>query len=99
MYPPVGIGQMRVSYSHDITLGGKLSIPAGTVLWVPHHSIQNVSFNWDEPQKFTPGEPRVNCRFLHLCAPFPWVSMYMDHSCCNREYGCSVMYRTGSRLP
>lgn len=59
MYPPVGIGQLRVSYSHDITLGGQLSIPAGTVLWVPHHSIQNVSFNWDEPQKFLPGKSRV----------------------------------------
>ncbi len=65
MYPPVAIGQLRVSYSHDITLGGQLSVPAGTVLWVPHHSIQNVSFNWDEPQKFQPGEPRcsvVSCK-------------------------------------
>ena len=80
MYPPVGIGQMRVSYSHDITLGGKLSIPAGTVLWVPHHSIQNVSFNWDEPQKFTPGEPRVSCRVLHPCAPFPLGINHIAHA-------------------
>ena len=56
MYPPVGIGQLRVSYSHDITLGGQLNVPAGTVLWVPHHSIQNVSYNWDSPEKFQPGE-------------------------------------------
>lgn len=55
MYPPVAIGQLRVSYSHDIALGGQLIIPAGTVIWVPHHSIQNVSFNWDEPKKFLPG--------------------------------------------
>ena len=57
MYPPVAIGQMRVSYSHDIVLGGQLSVPAGTVLWVPHHAMQNVSFNWDEPEKFLPGAP------------------------------------------
>ena len=65
MYPPVAIGQLRVSYSHDITLGGQLSVPAGTVLWVPHHSIQNVSFYCDEPQYFQPGEPMcsvVSCK-------------------------------------
>ena len=55
MYPPVSIGQLRVSHSHDITLAGRLLIPAGTVMWVPHHAIQNVSFNWDEPHKFKPG--------------------------------------------
>ena len=70
MYPPVAIGQLRVSYSHDITLGGQLSIPAGTVLWVPHHSIQNVSFNWDEPQKFLPGKSRVSCGILQLCVSY-----------------------------
>ena len=57
MYPPVGIGQMRVSYSHDITLAGRLHIPAGTVMWVPHHAIQNVFFNWDDPETFLPGAP------------------------------------------
>ena len=67
MYPPVAIGQMRVSYSHDITLGGQLSIPAGTVLWVPHHSIQNVSFNWDQPQKFLPGEPTPSVASWQVC--------------------------------
>ena len=34
MYPPVGIGQIRVAEKHDIVLGGKLHIPAGTVMWV-----------------------------------------------------------------
>ena len=67
MYPPVAIGQLRVSYSHDITLGGQLNVPAGTVLWVPHHSIQNVSFNWDEPQIFQPGEPWLSMMFLQMC--------------------------------
>jgi cytochrome P450 len=56
MYPPVGIGQVRISTSHDITLADQLHIPAGTCIWVPHHAIQNASFNWDDPDKFLPGE-------------------------------------------
>ncbi|KAK9801866.1 hypothetical protein WJX73_003752 [Symbiochloris irregularis] len=54
LYPPVGIGQIRVSRRHDITLAGKLHLPRGTLLWVPHHAIQNTSFNWDQPDKFLP---------------------------------------------
>lgn len=34
MYPPVGIGQVRVAEKHDLVLGGKLKIPAGTIMWV-----------------------------------------------------------------
>ncbi len=55
MYPPVAVGQVRVSNTHDITLGGRLHIPAGTAIWVPHHAIQNVSFNWDDAEMFKPG--------------------------------------------
>lgn len=55
MYPPVAIGQLRVCYSHDITLAGRLHIPAGTIMWMPHHAIQNASFNWDDADKFIPG--------------------------------------------
>ena len=51
-----GWGQVRVSTTHDITLAGRLRLPAGTVLWVPYHAIQNVSFNWDRPKDFLPGE-------------------------------------------
>ncbi|CAL8465573.1 g5109 [Coccomyxa elongata] len=54
MYPPVGGGQMTMSQSHDITLANRLVIPAGTAIWVPHHAIQNVSFNWDQPNAFMP---------------------------------------------
>ncbi len=57
MYPPVSVGQVRVSNTHDITLGGRLHIPADTAIWVPHHAMQNVSYNWDEPEKFKPGAP------------------------------------------
>jgi hypothetical protein len=68
MYPPVGVGQLRVSHTHDITLAGLLHLPAGTQIWVPHHAIQNVSFNWDDADKFKPGEltPAVTC-FLSSC--------------------------------
>ena len=59
MYPPVGIGQVRVSASHDITLADRLHLPAGTCIWVPHHAIQNVSFNWDDHDKFKPGVPSI----------------------------------------
>ncbi len=56
MYPPVGIGQIRVSQSHDIMLcGGKLAIPRGTLLWVPHHAMHNAAANWDLPAEFRPG--------------------------------------------
>lgn len=65
MYPPVGIGQLRVSNTHDITLAGRLHIPAGTQMWVPHHAIQNVSFNWDDHDKFKPGVPAL-CYFQSI---------------------------------
>ena len=55
MYPPVGIGQAKVCATHDTTLGGLL-LPAGTLIAMPHHSIHNVSFNWDAPHEFLPGE-------------------------------------------
>ena len=55
MYPPVGIGQIRTARKHDITLAGKLHVPRGTLLWVPHQALQNVSFNWDQPNQFLPG--------------------------------------------
>lgn len=54
MYPPVGIGQMREALT-DVTIAGKLKIPKGTIVWVPHYGIQNTILNWDEPDKFIPG--------------------------------------------
>ncbi|EIE21561.1 cytochrome P450 [Coccomyxa subellipsoidea C-169] len=55
MYPPVGIGQIRVSHSHDLVLcGGALTIPRGTLLWMPHHAMHNTSANWDQPHSFLP---------------------------------------------
>ena len=39
MYPPVGVGQIRTSHRHDLQLaGGRIRVPRGTMLWVPHHS-------------------------------------------------------------
>ena len=76
MYPPVGIGQVRVSASHDITLADRLHLPAGTCIWVPHHAIQNVSFNWDDHDKFKPGGP--SCCGLALCRPLATLQLNMQ---------------------
>ena len=60
MYPPVGIGQIRVSHSHDLVLcGGALTVPRGTLLWMPHHAMHNTSANWDQPHSFLPGQPLI----------------------------------------
>ena len=54
MYPPVGAGQVRIS-DRDLSLAnGRLFVPAGTMLWVPHHSLQNAEHNWEEPERFIP---------------------------------------------
>lgn len=54
MYPPVGAGQVRVS-DRDLSLAdGRLFVPAGTMLWVPHHSLQNAAHSWEEPERFAP---------------------------------------------
>ncbi len=66
MYPPVGIGQARVCASHDTIVGGHLHLPAGTLIAMPHHTIHNVSFNWDLPDKFIPGEQRSPAQKLGL---------------------------------
>ncbi|KAK9827618.1 hypothetical protein WJX81_006830 [Elliptochloris bilobata] len=55
MYPPVGLGQIRVNSKRDLILaGGRMSIPAGTALWVPHHAMHNVHHNWDRADDFLP---------------------------------------------
>ena len=66
MYPPVALGQLRVS-SSDFALGAQLVVPAGAIMWIPHHSMQNVSYNWDQPEKFLPGEmlpEKERCQFV-----------------------------------
>ena len=54
MYPPLGLGQIRIS-ENDVTIGKKLRIPKGTLVWVPHHGIMNTQLNWEEPTRFNPG--------------------------------------------
>ena len=45
-----------MSRRSDLSLaGGQLLVPKGTLLWVPHHTMHNVSFNWDDPTTFLPG--------------------------------------------
>jgi hypothetical protein len=56
MVPPVGAGQIRVALKDDMVLCNSfLKLPRGTMVWVPHHAIQNCEHNWDEPTKFMPG--------------------------------------------
>ena len=73
MYPPVGIGQIRVSHE-DITLAGQLTLPAGTAIWVPHHALQNTSFNWDSPSLFLPGRALL-CAVLFSSSPIRFFSL------------------------
>ena len=54
MYPPVGIGQLRQA-QQNVSLAGKLSIPKGTVVWIPHYGMHNARHNWEAPEKFDPG--------------------------------------------
>lgn len=54
IYPPVGIGQVREA-TCDVTLAGRLHLPKGTIVWVPHYGIQNAKHNWDRPDDFLPG--------------------------------------------
>ena len=55
LFPPVAAGQVRVAPT-DLTLaGGRLVVPRGTMLWVPHHSLHNTKFNWgDDVDEFKP---------------------------------------------
>ena len=54
LFPPVAAGQVRVS-PQDLSLaGGRLFVPKGAMVWVPHHAIQNAVHNWDEPEAFQP---------------------------------------------
>ena len=68
MYPPVGIGQGRICTSHDTIVGGHLHLPAGTCVAMPHHTIHNASFNWDDHDKFLPGEALLL---------FSWTSLHI----------------------
>jgi len=55
LFPVVGSGTTRRNLEKDMWLGGgKLFVPKGVLLWVPMHAVQNVSANWDEPDKFQP---------------------------------------------
>ena len=74
LYPPVGIGQLRAPYKADIRLAGHLSVPKGTILWVPHTAIQGTKHNWDEAQAFKPGVLRPSAargdHVWHTCTAY-----------------------------
>ena len=55
LFPVVGSGTTRRNLDQDMWLGGgKLLVPKGVLVWIPTHAIQNISANWDEPDKFQP---------------------------------------------
>ena len=74
MYPPVGVGQIRTSHRHDLQLaGGRIRVPRGTMLWVPHHSappgLQAIpAYNFNYGGKHA-------CPSLVCCAPRPCFAL------------------------
>ena len=82
VYPPVGIGQLRMCHTHDLKLaGGRLFIPRGTLVWVPHHAMQNAQHNWDEPDAFKPERwlETSGCEYAQrLPMPREWYSGWAD---------------------
>ena len=82
MYPPVGVGQVRVSHTHDLRLAaGRLVVPRGTLIWVPHHAMHNARHNWDEPDSFRPERwlETPGCEYAQrLPMPREWYSGWAD---------------------
>lgn len=100
MYPPVGIGQIRVSHSHDLVLcGEKLAIPRGTLLWVPHHAMHNAATNWDLPSKFLPGEMgpllavKCHAQAQSHCVRSKTIPHHHDHI---SSYACAILFNVCS---
>lgn len=82
MYPPVGIGQIRVCHTQDLVLaGGRLTVPRGALVWVPHHAMQNAAHNWDEPAVFKPERwlETAGCEYAdRLPMPKEWYGGWAD---------------------
>lgn len=57
LYPPVGAGQVRL-VNQAITLHCGLEVPAGAIIWVPHHGLHTSSRNWSNSKDFIPGDGR-----------------------------------------
>ncbi|KAK9832710.1 hypothetical protein WJX81_002799 [Elliptochloris bilobata] len=54
LYPPVAVGQIRCNASKDVVLAGRLTLPRGTAVWVPHAALHMAAFNWPQPDAFLP---------------------------------------------
>ena len=55
LYPPVGAGQVRL-VNQGMTLHSGVEVPAGAIIWVPHHGLHTSSRNWDNSKEFIPGK-------------------------------------------
>ena len=55
LYPPVAVGQIRCNLHRDVVLAGRLTLPRGTAVWVPHGALHTAPFNWPDPDAFLPG--------------------------------------------
>ena len=59
LYPPVAVGQIRCNLYRDVVLAGRLTLPRGTAVWVPHGALHTAAFNWPDPDAFLPGRPNI----------------------------------------
>ncbi len=55
MYPPAGVGVVRINRERDVLLNNQVLVPRGVGVWLPTHALHNVSDNWDHPDAFLPG--------------------------------------------
>ena len=82
LFPPVAAGQVRVSQQDLSLAGGRLFVPKGTMLWVPHHALQNAVHNWERPEAFEPERwLTAGCEFAASSAlPMPkdWYEGWYD---------------------
>ena len=82
LYPPVGIGQIRVCHTQDLALaGGRLTVPRGALVWVPHLAMQTAAHNWgSDGQEFKPERWLVpGCEYAdRLTMPQEWYKGWAD---------------------
>ena len=54
LYPPVGAGQVRL-VNQAMQLSSGVSVPSGSLIWIPHHGMHTSGRNWENGKDFIPG--------------------------------------------